>query len=73
LQRSVRVGQYKLILYPQIKKVLLYDVENDPLEMHDLASKENSKPVIARLVKRLKELQTETGDELDLADAFPEL
>ena len=34
LQRMVRTDEYKLILYPQVKQVQLFDMINDPFEMN---------------------------------------
>jgi len=73
LQRSVRVDDFKLILYPKIGKVLLYNLREDPREMHDLAGEPGSKPVVKRLFAKLLELQEETGDSLDLKAAYPQL
>ena len=73
LQRSVTFEGYKLILYPKIKKVLLYNLRSDPREMHDLASRPESQPVIHRLFARLLKLQRETGDSLDLEAAYKNL
>ncbi|VAX37843.1 Sulfatase [hydrothermal vent metagenome] len=73
VQRSVTVGDYKLILYPKIKKVLLFNLKNDSLEMHNLAEKTGSQPIIKHLMKELRKLQKETGDQLDLSKDFPKL
>jgi choline-sulfatase len=73
LQRMVTVGPYKLILYPRADKILLYNLENDPHEMHDLAGDPQNQPVIKRLFARLLKLQEATGDRLDLKAAFPQL
>lgn len=72
-QRSVVVGKHKLILYPNVPKALLFDLERDPREMNDLAESPASADLIRRLAARLKALQTETGDTLDLSATFPEL
>lgn len=71
-QRSVTEWPYKLILYPDIAKVLLYNLEEDPYELQDLADETESKPIIRRLMQRLTELQDDTGDELDLAGSLGE-
>ena len=59
-QRMVRTTTHKLIAYPQIYKIQLFDIEHDPWEMHDLAddpaSAEIKKDVMGRLVKMQKEL-----------------
>ncbi|WP_372638525.1 sulfatase-like hydrolase/transferase [Fodinibius sp.] len=71
-QRSVIEWPYKLILYPGIDKVRLYDLEEDPYETEDLYDEEDSKPVIQHLMERLVELQDETGDQLDLTEYYAE-
>jgi choline-sulfatase len=73
LQRSVTQDGYKLLLYPEVPKVLLYHVADDPDELHDLADDPAQKERIGRLYRRLKALQPETGDNLDLDAKFPEL
>ena len=72
VQRSVTEGDYKLILYPKIKRARLYHLQDDPLEMKDLAGSTESKPIIKRLFARLLVLQKETGDELDLQSVYGE-
>ena len=73
LQRSVTVGNWKLILYPKIPKARLYNVKRDPLEMNDQADDESKAKMVKRLYKRLQKLQQATGDSLDLNAAFPNL
>jgi arylsulfatase A-like enzyme len=72
-QRSVTEGDFKLILYPTIAKALLYNLSDDPLEMHDLADDAAQRPLMKKLFARLLELQQETGDELDLKSVYAEL
>jgi len=66
LQRMVIQGNYKLVMYPEIRKYLLFDLKADPLEMNNLASKPKYQPVINRLFKRFEKLQKETGDTLKI-------
>ncbi len=73
LQRMVTVGNHKLILYPKIGKIKLFNLTTDPHEMHDLAEDPNSKKTIKQLFNTLLGLQKETGDSLNLGEAFPEL
>ncbi|MFW6164201.1 MAG: sulfatase-like hydrolase/transferase [Planctomycetota bacterium] len=73
LQRMVTDDGWKLLLYPRIKKVRLYHLADDPLEMKDLAGEAKYRPVIRRLFARLLELQKPAGDSLDLRAAFPDL
>tara|TARA_R110002072_G_scaffold302999_2_gene491059 strand:+ start:8704 stop:10122 length:1419 start_codon:yes stop_codon:yes gene_type:complete len=72
-QRMVTYGDYKMILYPGISKAILYNIATDPLELHDLADQKEHQPRMSKLFVRLLNLQLETGDELDLKAAFPNL
>ncbi len=72
-QRMVRVGNHKLIVYPEADVVRLYNLSEDPLEMNDLAGNPELKPLIRSLFKRLLRLQKEMDDPLDLTAKFPEL
>lgn len=73
LQRSIRVGGYKLIAYPKAKKLRLYDLENDPLEMNDLAEDANSRKIVKGLFDQLVVLQKEMDDQVDLRAVFSDL
>jgi choline-sulfatase len=68
-QRMITVGDYKLIVYPSIGRKLLFDLKNDPLEISDLAGKPEYAGKIAELTAKLKALQPEVGDTLDLGIA----
>ena len=72
-QRMITKDGFKLILYPSIKKVLLYDLQSDPDEMHDLADEPEQKERLRTLFANLLKLQEQTGDALDLRPYFPEL
>ena len=65
-QRMVRTDRYKLIRYPHVGKVQLFDVRDDPWETHNLADEPAYAAVVERLTRRLKELQKTAGDTLDL-------
>jgi choline-sulfatase len=65
-QRSIRTDRYKLIVYPDAPKILLYDVRADPQEINDLSADPEKKKVVRRLFKRLQKLQSEMKDSLDL-------
>ena len=65
-QRSIRTDQYKLIVYPTANVVRLYDVQDDPLEMNDLAGQPKNHDTVKRLFERLQELQLEMKDALNL-------
>ncbi len=73
VQRAVTEGDYKLMLFPKIQKVLLFNVKEDPLEMKNLADEPKNKPLIKKLFAKLLELQQQTGDSLDLKKVYPKL
>lgn len=72
-QRMFIDGHHKLILYPKISVSLLYDLQNDPLELVDLSSKDGSFHQKQQLFQGLLNWQERTGDDIDLKSAFPEL
>lgn len=72
LQRMIRKDGFKLILYPYGKTVRLYHVDEDPLEMNDLASDPEYAGKISRLYADLLELAKEMADPLDLTEIFGE-
>ncbi len=65
-QRMIRTEDYKLIVYPQARQVQLFDVKNDPWEMHNLAEDAGHAGVLSRLMSALTDLQKEVGDTLKL-------
>jgi arylsulfatase A-like enzyme len=73
LQRLVRVGDWKLIVYPKAKVVRLFNLADDPQEMHDLAPNPDQEQRISNLFARLLTLQEEMDDSLDLRAVFPDL
>ncbi|MCA9124003.1 MAG: sulfatase-like hydrolase/transferase [Planctomycetaceae bacterium] len=73
MQRMITDDGYKLILYPKVPKVLLFDLENDPSEQQDIADVSEQQARIKSMFEKLRSLQVETGDALDLAAAFPML
>jgi choline-sulfatase len=66
LQRSVRTQTHKLIIYPKADVIRLYDLQNDPNEMHDIVDQPESKPLVDDLFAELVELQKAYGDSLSL-------
>ncbi|MDA1014199.1 MAG: sulfatase-like hydrolase/transferase [Planctomycetota bacterium] len=73
LQRMVTQDGYKLIMYPQLKKALMFDLKHDPLEMTDLLGDAKHLAKARQLFTTFRGLQQETGDELDVASVFPQL
>lgn len=66
-QRMIRKDGYKLIVYPKIDRVLLYDMVNDPDEINDLAEDPKQQDRVLAMMDLLIEKQNRFGDELDLA------
>ena len=65
-QRAVRTREHKLIVYPQIGRVQLFDLREDPWEVHDRSADAKFSTLKRDLMDRLKQHQRELGDELDL-------
>ena len=72
-QRMIRKDGFKLLVYPKINKVLLFDLKNDPEEMNDLAEKAEYADKIKGMFKELIDLQKTMGDELNLNEIYQQL
>ena len=70
-QRMIFDGQYKLIVYPEVPTLRLYDLEEDPSEMTDLSKDPDSAETIQTLLQKQVHRQTENNDPLALRDVFP--
>ncbi|MBW6480977.1 MAG: sulfatase-like hydrolase/transferase [Bacteroidales bacterium] len=70
MQRMIRADGFKLIVYPQIKTMRLYDLSNDPLELNDLADNKDYNEIKMKLYNQLLQLQKEMDDPLDLQTVF---
>lgn len=66
-QRMIRKDGYKLIVYPNVHKRLLYDLRSDPQELHDLSGNPAYQATINKLFKELLQLQQQYKDDLDLS------
>ena len=64
VQRSITVGEHKLIYYPSIKKRRLFNLAKDPLEMHDLADNKKHAEMLEQLTVRLAAMQEKMDDPL---------
>ncbi|MDR1964753.1 MAG: sulfatase-like hydrolase/transferase [Planctomycetaceae bacterium] len=65
-QRMIRKDDFKLIIYPKGKIVLLFNLKNDPDEKENLAEKPEYAAKIQELLQNLLSLQKETGDSLEI-------
>jgi arylsulfatase A-like enzyme len=66
LMRSVNDGRHKLIVYPQLHRRQLFDLQNDPDEITDLSADPAHADTLQRLEKRLVEEQKVYGDKQPL-------
>jgi hypothetical protein len=57
-----------LIVYPKIKKILLFDLKNDPLEQHNISDQNQYKGKVKNLFENLLLNQRKYRDSLDLSD-----
>ena len=69
LQRAVRDERWKLIAYPKIGHMQLFDLKADPQETTNLMDRPESAEHIARLQKLMKQWQLQVGDTLELPTA----
>jgi arylsulfatase A-like enzyme len=69
-QRMIRKNQFKLIVYPKTKKTLLFDLEQDPLEMNDLSEEDEYQETVKELFEDLLILQKKMKDTLDLKKIY---
>ncbi|MCU0961741.1 MAG: sulfatase-like hydrolase/transferase [Pirellulaceae bacterium] len=61
VQRAVRDERWKLIVYPQIDKQQLFDLQHDPDELHDLSGDPAHRQRVAQLAEMLRHWQAEFG------------
>lgn len=71
VQRAVRDDRWKLIAYPQINRIQLFDLKNDPAEKQDLATDPQHAAERQRLTTLLQSQQQLAGDVLPLTTNNP--
>jgi arylsulfatase A-like enzyme len=64
VQRAVRRGPWKLIRYPKLGKTQLFNVEEDPSELQDLAGDPGQAQRVMELSELLTQQQHENDDSL---------
>lgn len=72
VQRMIRKDGFKLLIFPEINKILLFDLKNDPEEMNDLAGDSTNKEKIKTMFDELIVLQKEMDDPLDISSIYKE-
>lgn len=70
VQRMIRKDGYKLMVYPKINKILLFNLKNDPEEMNDISKLPENKVKIKSLFNQLLQLQKEMDDPLDITSVY---
>jgi arylsulfatase A-like enzyme len=71
VQRAVRDGRWKLIRYPQVNMTQLFDLQNDPDEIVNLAASPDHAERVASLTRELARWQRELGDRAPLVVDSP--
>ena len=66
LQRAIVCDDFKLILYPKINVIRMYNIEDDPYEEDDLASNPKYANTLQRLLGELDELSLGLNDPLKI-------
>jgi hypothetical protein len=70
-QRAIRDDRWKLIRYPQINKTQLFDLRNDPFELHGLAGNPESAGRVGESLLHLERALKQYGDKCALAVPNP--
>jgi arylsulfatase A-like enzyme len=70
--RSVRDERYKLIRYPRVDVDQLFDLANDPDELHNLAAVEGQQTRVERMMALIGQWQRRLGDTTPLQVENPE-
>ncbi len=71
--RMIRADGFKLIVYPSIQVMRLYDLTKDPFELNDLKDDPKYAEKKIDLYRRLVKLSKEMDDAVDLTAFFPEI
>ncbi|WP_298869366.1 sulfatase-like hydrolase/transferase [uncultured Gimesia sp.] len=61
-QRMIRTDRWKLIVYPHLKRVQLFDLKNDPLEQHDLSDEDEFQKIRTTLHQKLNAWRMQQND-----------
>jgi arylsulfatase A-like enzyme len=66
IQRAVRDERWKLICYPKISHMQLFDLHSDPYEITNLIDRPECAPHVQRLLTLMKQWQAKVDDTLKL-------
>ncbi|MCX7047500.1 MAG: sulfatase-like hydrolase/transferase [Candidatus Sumerlaeota bacterium] len=71
VQRAIRDDRWKLIRYPLVNKTQLFDLQNDPREMKDLADKLEHADKVKTMMAMLEKAQKDYDDPFPLTGESP--
>ncbi len=71
VQRAIRDDRWKLIRYPLVNKTQLFDLQNDPNEVTNLADQPEHAAKVQELLALLKKEMAAAGDSVPLQIAKP--
>ncbi len=63
-QRMIRTDRWKYIIYPEANRAQLFDLQDDPYEMHNLIGQPDNDELVAELKAKLKDWLIAHGDDL---------
>lgn len=72
VQRALRTERWKLIVYPKINRVQLFDVQEDPHELRDLSQDQAQADRVKQMLGMLAAAQSQAGDKAPLQSEKPE-
>jgi arylsulfatase A-like enzyme len=72
VQRAVRDSRWKLLRYPQVNVTQLFDLQNDPHELTNLADRPEQADRIQSLTAEMQRWQNELGDKAPLVVEKPQ-
>jgi len=68
----VRDERWKLIAYPRIGYLQLFDLQSDPHETRNVIGRPENAPHVARLLNLMKSWQAKVGDTLEVPSTSKE-
>ncbi|MCY2966678.1 MAG: sulfatase-like hydrolase/transferase [Planctomycetota bacterium] len=66
IQRSIRDERWKLIAYPKIGYLQMFDLENDPNEIRNVIDNPDNVDHLVRLRKAMSDWQARVGDKVEI-------
>jgi arylsulfatase A-like enzyme len=63
VQRAIETPEWKLIRYPKVDRTQLFNLKDDPYEIHNLADQPEYAAKVAQLTELLKQRMAAAGDD----------